>query len=268
MKPQSNPPARRGARKSGGAAKRVPAGRATAPAAAPAAARQAALTTASDGRLQRGARTRGLVLDALFALLAEGNYAPSMQEISERAGVSRRLVFHHFTDAESMQAAFVQKQTAALSDLVVPIPESLPLATRLLALVEQRARIYEKITHTRRAALTREYIWPAVARGLAAFRSLKRAQVEVVFAPEIGSCHKSVQGEIAAALGCAASFSTWESLRGHQQLALDEAQRVLTHLLSGVLRLTPAGANLVVLRGPAGAGGAGAPGGRRDNICT
>lgn len=208
----------------------------------------------TDGRRQRGARTRELVLDALFSLLAEGNYAPSMQQVSERAGVSRRLVFHHFTDTESMQAAFVEKQTAALEALVTPIPESLPLPTRILSLVEQRARIYEKITPTRRAALTREYISPTIASGLDAFRGIKRAQIEAVFAPEIASCHDSVRGEIAAALGCAASFGTWESLRRHQQLGMDAAQRVLTHLLSGVLRLTPAGANLVVLHG-AGSGG-------------
>lgn len=244
MKTRAKPPARRPDTLARAAGASTPAAAAATTTAAPTA----------DGRLQRGERTRGLVLDALFALLGEGNYAPSIQEISERAGVSRRLVFHHFTDAESMQAAFVQKQMAALSDLVLPIPESLPLATRLLALVEQRARIYEKITHTRRAAIIREYVSPAVTRGLAAFRALKRAQLEAVFAPEIRSCHKSVQPEIAAALGCAASFSTWESLRGHQQLGLDAAQRVLTHLLCGVLRLTPAGANLVVLRGPESAG--------------
>lgn len=200
--------------------------------------------------MERGARTRGQVLDALLSLLAEGNYAPSIQEVSERAGVSRRLVFHHFTDTESMQAAFYQKQTAILDALVTPIADSLPLPSRLLALVEQRVRIYEKITHTRRAALTREYVSPPLAGRLNAFRSIKRAQVEAVFAPEIASCHESVRTEIAAALGCAASFSTWESLRRHQQLDVDAAQRVLTHLLSGILRLTPGGANLVVLYGP------------------
>lgn len=197
----------------------------------------------TDGRLQRGARSRALVLDALLAILAEGNYAPSMQEISERAGVSLRLVFHHFQDAESMLAAFVERQQVALHDLVAPIPESQPLATRLRALCEQRARIYERITHVRRAGMTREHGSPLIHRLLNAFRGLKRTQVEVVFAPELRSCHESAQREIAAALGCAASFNTWESLRTHQQLNVDEAQRVLGHLLTGVLRLTPAGAD-------------------------
>lgn len=203
-----------------------------------------------DGRLQRGEHTRQQVLDALLALLADGNYAPSMQEISERAGVSRRLVFHHFKDAESMHNAFVRRQHEALHALIAPISDSLPLASRLLAIVEQRSRIYETITHTRRAGIMREYVKAPIAMGLRAFRALKRAQIEQIFAPEIRSCHDSVQRELAAALGCAASFSTWESLRNHQQLSVDEAQRVLVHMLTGILRLTPAGANLVVLRGP------------------
>jgi AcrR family transcriptional regulator len=202
-----------------------------------------------DGRLQRGERARQVVLDALLALLAEGNYAPSMQQISERAGVSRRLVFHHFKDAESMHGAFVMRQQQALQDFIQPIPETLPLATRLIAIVEQRCRVYETITHTRRAGLLREYIAPRIAMGLRAFRALKRAQIEQIFAPEIRSCHESAQREIASALSCAGSWNTWESLRGHQQLSVDEAQRVLIHMLTGILRLTPAGANLVVLRG-------------------
>ena len=204
----------------------------------------------TDGRRQRGERARAHLLDALLSLLADGNYAPSIQEISERAGVSRRLVFHHFKDAETMHLAFMRKQTAALADLVAPIPDSLPLATRLPAFIDQRARIYEKITPTRRAGITREYVFPLFARGLQMFRAVKRAQVEAVFAPEIRSCHASVQREVAVALGCAASFSTWESLRGHQQLALDEAQQAFAHILTGLLRLTPAGTSLVGLRSP------------------
>lgn len=201
----------------------------------------------ADGRRQRGARTRTIVLDGLLSLLAEGNYAPSMQQISERAGVSRRLVFHHFKDSESMQTEFAQRQRNLLLELAVPIPDSLPLGSRVQALVAQRAALYEKITHTRRAGLTREHVSPMIAQGLRAFRAIKRAQVEAVFAPEIRSCPPSLQAEIAAALSGAASFSTWESLRSHQQLGLEAAQRVLLQMLTGILRLTPAGAQLVVL---------------------
>jgi AcrR family transcriptional regulator len=219
-----------------------------APPAAPSPASQTAPGT--DGRRERSVRSRALVLDALLALLAEGKYSPSMQEISDRAGVSRRLVFHLFQDAETMHAAFVERQQAALRELFVPIPESLPLPTRLLALCEQRARVYERIAHTRRAGMAREHESPIIKRGLTLFRALKRAQVAAIFSPEIRSCHDSVQSEISAALGCAASFNTWESLRAHQQLSVEEAQRTLVHLLTGILRLTPAGANLVVLLGP------------------
>lgn len=203
-----------------------------------------------DGRRLRGARARTHLLDALLSLLEEGNYSPSVQQISDRAGVSRRLVFHHFADAETMHMAFVERQNAALRDLFVPIPDSLPLPTRLLTLVEQRARIYERIQHTRRAGQIREHSAPFIHAGLAAFRQLKRMQVEAIFAPELHSCPDSVRPEIAAALGNAASFSTWDALRYQQGLSVDAASRVMGHLLMGVLRLTPAGANLILLRGP------------------
>lgn len=188
----------------------------------------------------------------MLALITEGNLSPSMQEIGDRAGVSRRLVFHHFKDAASMNRAFMQKQAANLRDLFEPIPESMSLPERLNAIVEQRARIYEKITPTRRAGLIREHDLPEIAQSIAGFRALKRAQIEAIFAPEVRSCAPSLQPQLAAALGCAASFSSWESLRRHQRLTIAQAKRALVLLLGGLLRLTPAGAALLLPEEPLG----------------
>ena len=51
-----------------------------------------------DGRLARSARTRHAVVDALLDLLGEGDLRPTAARIAERAGVSLRIVFHHFED--------------------------------------------------------------------------------------------------------------------------------------------------------------------------
>ena len=57
---------------------------------------------AADGRLARGQRTRANVAGALIALLREGDTEPTARAVAERAGVSLRLVFHHFADMDEL----------------------------------------------------------------------------------------------------------------------------------------------------------------------
>src|SRR5208282_909869 len=59
-----------------------------------------------DGRLARSARTRHAVVDALLDLLGEGDLRPTAARIADRAGVSLRLVFHHFDDLEAIYSEF------------------------------------------------------------------------------------------------------------------------------------------------------------------
>ena len=57
---------------------------------------------ASDGRVARGQRTRRNVADALGQLLRDGDPDPTAKAIAEQAGVSLRLVFHHFSDMDDL----------------------------------------------------------------------------------------------------------------------------------------------------------------------
>ena len=59
---------------------------------------------ATDGRLARGQRTRRNVADGLVALLREGDPEPTARDVARRAGVSLRLVFHHFADLDDLYA--------------------------------------------------------------------------------------------------------------------------------------------------------------------
>ena len=56
----------------------------------------------SDGRVARGQRIRRNVADALVVLLAEGDAEPTAPAVAARAGVSARLVFHHFADMDDL----------------------------------------------------------------------------------------------------------------------------------------------------------------------
>ena len=74
-------------------------------------------TGVQDGRVQRGARNRELILDALFTLVASGDLQPTAEEVAQQAGVGTRTVFRHFDDMESLYAemsARVEKEIRPL----------------------------------------------------------------------------------------------------------------------------------------------------------
>ena len=45
---------------------------------------------------------RAAIADALLSLLEEGELQPTATRIAERAGISLRLIYHHFGDLEAL----------------------------------------------------------------------------------------------------------------------------------------------------------------------
>ncbi|HSR57581.1 MAG TPA: TetR family transcriptional regulator [Candidatus Binataceae bacterium] len=123
-----------------------------------------------DGRRARGERARAAVVDAILDLLQEGDLRPTAERIAARAGVSLRLVFHHFADIESLYAAAADRQTERLTALFKPISADGPFAARLEAFLQQRARMWERIAPVRRASLLLEPFSDEIRRRLAAAR--------------------------------------------------------------------------------------------------
>lgn len=188
-----------------------------------------------DGRTARSERTRAAVADALLDLIDEGNLQPPAQRVAERAGVSLRLVYHHFDDLTTLFAAAAARQSERVMALVKPISDEGPFAVRLEAFVAQRARLYHRLFNARRAARLLEHVAPVVADTLQLVRAYKRVEAERVFARELGRLAPARRRERTAALGAVTSFNSWESLRAHQQLSVEDAKRVLGTMIAAVL---------------------------------
>jgi AcrR family transcriptional regulator len=189
----------------------------------------------SDGRLARGERARGQVIDALLELVREGDLRPTAPRIAERARVSLRTVFHHFADLEALFAAAADRQSESLRRLAVPIGPDGPLTRRLDAFVQQRARLLETIAPVRRAALLMEPFSKEIAARLADTRRLGMSEVTRVFAAELGARPPAARRELAAALHAVSGFPTWETLRRHQGLPPARARRVMRRMLAALL---------------------------------
>jgi TetR/AcrR family transcriptional regulator, regulator of autoinduction and epiphytic fitness len=189
-----------------------------------------------DGRVARAQRTRTAIADAVLALLEEGDLNPSLESIAARAEVSERSIFAHFGRRESLLQTVSMRQGERIAALVRHLPDTGPREDRLTAFVDQRARVLEFITPTRRAGRLVEHESTAIHRNIDAMRTVKRAEVERVFAIELDACPPGERRTLAAALAAASAWNQWESLRAHQGLSASEAAEVMAETMGALLR--------------------------------
>ena len=192
-------------------------------------------TNTRDGRTVRAERTRQALVDALLALLEEGQLQPTAERIAARAGVSERSLFQHFADREALYQAVALHQYERIAPTLVAIELTLPLDERIDAFVEQRARMLEAITPVRRAALLLEPRSEVVSGWLQSTRRQKAREVERVFRAELAESEQPARGIVLAALVAASAWTFWESLRAHQRLSVDRSRGAMHAALTGLL---------------------------------
>lgn len=188
-----------------------------------------------DGRLARSARTRDAVVNALLDLLNEGELRPTAARIADRAGVSLRLVFHHFDDLETIYSELARIQTERVKHLVAPISAELPLARRIEVFCAQRGRLLETLSPVRRAAVLIEPFRPALAKQLKHARDMKRAAAIAAFEPELSRLATDEKQATIAALDVATSWVAWEQMRRRQRLTETDARRVMATTIRALL---------------------------------
>src|SRR4051794_5339612 len=188
-----------------------------------------------DGRSARADRTHRALMEAMLALLDEGDPKPTSAAIAARAGVSERTLFQHFPDRESLFQGAALAQAERIGPLVKELPgPGAPLDERLRAFVAQRTLVLERVSPVRRAALQLEPSSETVAGWLRAVRSGAAAEVARVFEPELAAAG-AARDELLAGLVAAAAWPTWESLRAHQGLSVARAEAAMRRMLGAQL---------------------------------
>ena len=191
-----------------------------------------------DGRTARSIRTRRAVVDALLALIEEGDIRPTGPRIAERAGVSLRSVFQHFSDLEALFAAAADRELERLAEIVVRLPTSGPFEERLEAFVAQRSRIHEALTPVRRASLLQEPFSEHLTNVREVFLSRGRAEVASVFRTELEAMPEADREEVSILLDAITTWFTWDTWRSSRRLSVDEARTVMA---AGIRRLLVGG---------------------------
>lgn len=188
-----------------------------------------------DGRFARSARTRRAIVDALRSLHQDGDLRPTAPRVAERAGVSLRTVWQHFTDLETLLVEAGQRDYEIALGFVTPIDTSASLPVRLRQLVQQRGRMYEALAPVWRAARLQEPFSPQIRRNRDRLLDAARDQLERVVGPELAAVPDATRPAVFAALQAATTWTTWESLRGEIGLSADEAEQAVLVLVSNLL---------------------------------
>lgn len=139
----------------------------------------------TDGRLQRSARTRALIVEAHGQLLREGVLKPTAALISERAGVSRRTLWSNFRDMESLLSATVDYWFRSDDELRMEIDPEAPLDERITSFCDERARRLVNIAPAARAAVLAEPDYDALRKSRTGHIIRVRTDLERVFATEL-----------------------------------------------------------------------------------
>ena len=188
-----------------------------------------------DGRTLRRERNQDAVVDAILALLREGNLKPSARDIAERAGVSLRSLFRHFEDLDALFAAAVRRQFDEVeAAFEIDVPPG-PVDRRIRAVVRHRASLYEQIAPVRRAATLQAPFHDPVREGLEWSHRTLRHQLVTVFDAELTARSAKDRRMLLEALDVATGWSTWETLRAAQTLSVAEAEAVVTTTLTALL---------------------------------
>lgn len=183
-----------------------------------------------DGRRQRSTRSRRRIIEAVFALLREGDMHPSAGAIATRADVGLRTVFRHFEDIDSIHREMTDEM---LSDILPRL--SAPLAAtdwrdQIRELAERNSAIYEEIFPIKLSLGLRRFQSSYLAERYQRDVELLRSGLHELLPAEIKADRAR-----AAALELCLSFEAWRRLRQDQDLSVSDALNTLSTLLNPLL---------------------------------
>ncbi|SDN37483.1 TetR/AcrR family transcriptional regulator [Streptomyces wuyuanensis] len=190
-----------------------------------------------DGRTERGRRTREKIADAMLSLLDDGETQFPADRVAERAGVSRRLVFHHFADMGQLQDTAIARRLDQLAARIGPLPAEGSRETRVAALVEQRARILEWITPARLTMMRLENPTERVEFATRQVLDFARRRLAEVFAEELDRLPGERRADLLNGLDAVTTWGAWYHWRS-SGLDQDAARRTMEATVHALLAVT------------------------------
>lgn len=184
----------------------------------------------NDGRKARSQRSREQIVDALFALIEEGDVDPGAASVAERAGVGLRTVFRHFEDMDGLYREMAERLEAEILPIVMSPWQSQDWKERLHELVERRAGIYERLMPLKVAANLRRFSSPQLRHAYTRFLTMERAGLTGIL-PDAVRSDETLLGALELLTG----FQSWRRMRQDQGLSAEASEAVMRRTLDALL---------------------------------
>lgn len=188
-----------------------------------------------DGRTRRRQRNRTAVIDAMLAMIREGDLHPAAADIADRAGVSHRSIFRYFDDLDDLVRTTIDRalEEAApyrgINDLGMGTT-----AERIDAYVDARIALYDHVDTMMQVAQRRADDIPSITEGFAAIVAGGRVQIRKHFAPEVETADPGERDDLVDAILVAASY---ESYSIHVRLMKQDHDRLRSAWRTSLTRL-------------------------------
>ncbi len=182
-----------------------------------------------DGRLNRSTRTRAAIVEAMVALIGEGNMSPTSEDVALRANVGLRTVFRHFEDMETLYQEMDQVIKARVFpdfDLELLVGD---LETRARVLILRRSHIFSTVHPFMSSTIARKWRSEYLTQSHEAFATLQRTFL-LDNLPELQDLSVPLQH----AADQVASYESWSRMHDVQQLSVDD---IVEAQLAGVLAI-------------------------------
>jgi len=189
----------------------------------------------------RGERTRWRIAEATLSLLIESDMPPNAHDIARRAGVSHRLIFHHYEDLDALHVMVSAVYAEHFGPMVPSVAPDLPFDTRIERTARLRATLYESIGNLGRNTAALAPSHPGLTQRQQATQRILCDLLEQTFAPELDALGRRDRREALAALDAAGSWPLWDRIRRSNGLSVSAARRVVAGLLRAALAVPARG---------------------------
>ena len=194
------------------------------------------MTGNTDGRTARRERNRNEVVEAALALVDEGVEDPTIEQLTERSGVSARSVFRYFEGLDDLRRAVIRRHF----ERALPVLESVDagdgsLDTRIKRFVDSRLKFNESIAGPARTAQMRAHYAPVIADDIQEYRQVLDASVRRHFAPELKVRPKAEAEDLTALIDVLVSFDGWDLMTRDHARSRTQIRRAWTLALESLL---------------------------------
>lgn len=188
----------------------------------------------SDGRRQRSQRSRQKILEAMWAIMLDGDMDPSAADIAEKAGVGLRSVFRHFEDMETIHRELVLLAEAKVTPLMMQPFKAQNWKGQLVELVSRTVDLWDPLLVPHTAVETRRFKSDILMDDYKRSRMKELSSVKAVLPSDI-SDYETVLISLDAIL----CFSTIRRLREDRKLSLEQTKTVMTHMVEAIIKDIP-----------------------------